>query len=95
LKHFWWRDCGGCSYFSVAALEPAQEELHRQRHTAREQAARLADARQALSTNSVALQTERGRNTALLSEIEVVRAAQVDILDRIYTTDLRRRGSLF
>jgi hypothetical protein len=62
---------------SVAVLEPAQDEIHKQRYAAREQAARLAEAQQALSGNSVELQTERGRNRALLSEIEVVRAAQV------------------
>ena len=62
----------------VAVLEPAQAEIHQQRYAAREQAARLAEAQQALSGNSVELQTERGRNRALLSEIEVVRAAQVE-----------------
>ena len=55
---------------SIAMVEPAQEELHRQRHASREAARELQDLHKELSDATVALQAERERNQDLLTEVD-------------------------
>ena len=62
---------------SIAAVEPAQEELHRQRSVARERERLVADLRAELSQATVALQAERERNQALVAEVRVCAASRL------------------
>jgi hypothetical protein len=62
----------------IAAVEPAQEELHKLRHKLRQQERELTHLRKYLSDATVALHTERESNQAILADCSAIRAAQAE-----------------